>query len=492
MPPPGGESFDAVRRRVRVARDKLLARYAGRTVLVVTHVTPTKMLVRDVLGAPLSAIYRMELSPASVTEIHWYAGRARRRCAASATTPTCAESCGDRSRDRARRTVSGHQVADPSQSARTTSVCSPGRAGAAAIDPGYERGAVPGRAGRRRRARRRCRGPRGGGRAAPPPSTAPVPRRRRCPRTSRSTRRGSGRRRQPPAAPAAPARSTGRTGQGPRRPDRAGRAARRRTAARAPRPPPRRRPTSRTRRRTALRRRAGSRPARRARARGQQAVEGRHQVRGAVDHRGVPTWPPRWWRLVQRPRAARRRYRAPAKSPTRLSGTCGGRRPRRPRAGRGLASMRRGRPSRRTGRLPRPGHPAVDELADGARHAPVRRRAAPRPRAAASIVRRPARRAEQALDATGDLRSGARAACRGRAGRLRRHDLQGLPARPVDADDVGTEVGQHHAGERRRADARQLEDPHARERSRHRWSLGSTSRPKTSIHSAWLRPTLCR
>jgi len=71
--PPGGESFDAVRRRVQVARDKLLARYAGRTVLVVTHVTPTKMLVRDVLDAPLSAIYRMELSPASVTEIHWYA-----------------------------------------------------------------------------------------------------------------------------------------------------------------------------------------------------------------------------------------------------------------------------------------------------------------------------------------------------------------------------------------------------------------------------------
>lgn len=72
--PPGGESFDAVRRRVQVARDKLLARFAGRTVLVVTHVTPTKMLVRDVLGAPMSALYRMELSPASVTEIHWYAG----------------------------------------------------------------------------------------------------------------------------------------------------------------------------------------------------------------------------------------------------------------------------------------------------------------------------------------------------------------------------------------------------------------------------------
>jgi ribonuclease H / adenosylcobalamin/alpha-ribazole phosphatase len=71
---PGGESFEQVRRRVEVARDKLLARYAGRTVLVVTHVTPVKMLVRDALGAPISAVYRMELSPASLTEIQWYAG----------------------------------------------------------------------------------------------------------------------------------------------------------------------------------------------------------------------------------------------------------------------------------------------------------------------------------------------------------------------------------------------------------------------------------
>jgi broad specificity phosphatase PhoE/ribonuclease HI len=71
---PGGESIDAVRRRVRAARDKLLARHPQRTVLVVTHVTPVKSLVGDALGAPLSAAYRMELSPASLTEVQWYAG----------------------------------------------------------------------------------------------------------------------------------------------------------------------------------------------------------------------------------------------------------------------------------------------------------------------------------------------------------------------------------------------------------------------------------
>ncbi|MCH1868480.1 histidine phosphatase family protein [Nocardioides sp. CFH 31398] len=62
-----GESFAAVRERVLAARDRLLASYAGRTVVVVSHVTPIKVLVADALGAPLGSLYAMELSPASVT-----------------------------------------------------------------------------------------------------------------------------------------------------------------------------------------------------------------------------------------------------------------------------------------------------------------------------------------------------------------------------------------------------------------------------------------
>jgi probable phosphoglycerate mutase len=72
--PPGGESFTDVRRRVLRARDQLLVRYPRQTVLVVTHVTPTKVLVADAVDAPLSALYRMELSPATLTEVQWYAG----------------------------------------------------------------------------------------------------------------------------------------------------------------------------------------------------------------------------------------------------------------------------------------------------------------------------------------------------------------------------------------------------------------------------------
>jgi len=71
--PPGGESFDQCARRARMARDAVLSAYPGKTVVVVTHVTPIKLMVRSVLQAPMSALFRMELRPASITEIHWYA-----------------------------------------------------------------------------------------------------------------------------------------------------------------------------------------------------------------------------------------------------------------------------------------------------------------------------------------------------------------------------------------------------------------------------------
>jgi broad specificity phosphatase PhoE/ribonuclease HI len=72
-PTGGGESFATVARRVGTARDKLIARYAGRTVLVVTHVTPIKTLVRLALGAPPESLFRMELSAAAVSEVAYYA-----------------------------------------------------------------------------------------------------------------------------------------------------------------------------------------------------------------------------------------------------------------------------------------------------------------------------------------------------------------------------------------------------------------------------------
>ncbi|MFC8126386.1 bifunctional RNase H/acid phosphatase [Streptomyces sp. NPDC057302] len=70
--PPGGESFAEVARRVSETRDRLTAEYAGRTVLLVTHVTPIKTLVRLALGAPPESLFRMELSAASVSTVAYY------------------------------------------------------------------------------------------------------------------------------------------------------------------------------------------------------------------------------------------------------------------------------------------------------------------------------------------------------------------------------------------------------------------------------------
>ncbi|MFK0183447.1 bifunctional RNase H/acid phosphatase [Streptomyces rubiginosohelvolus] len=72
-PTGGGESFAEVAERVAAARDRLVARYAGRTVLLVTHVTPIKTFVRLALGAPPEALFRMELSAASISTVAYYA-----------------------------------------------------------------------------------------------------------------------------------------------------------------------------------------------------------------------------------------------------------------------------------------------------------------------------------------------------------------------------------------------------------------------------------
>ena len=70
--PPDGESLSAVAARVVEARQALLEQWAGQHVVVVSHVTPIKVLVADALGAPLSSLFRMELSSASLTTVQWW------------------------------------------------------------------------------------------------------------------------------------------------------------------------------------------------------------------------------------------------------------------------------------------------------------------------------------------------------------------------------------------------------------------------------------
>ncbi|MFD4557227.1 bifunctional RNase H/acid phosphatase [Streptomyces sp. NPDC058469] len=72
QPTGGGESFAETATRIAATRDKLIAAYAGRTVLLVTHVTPIKTFVQLALGAPPESLFRMELSAASLSAVAYY------------------------------------------------------------------------------------------------------------------------------------------------------------------------------------------------------------------------------------------------------------------------------------------------------------------------------------------------------------------------------------------------------------------------------------
>jgi probable phosphoglycerate mutase len=69
--PPNGESFAALARRVRRGRDAIVAGHPDATVLVVTHVSPIKTLVRAALDAPFQSVFHMHLDLASVTVIDY-------------------------------------------------------------------------------------------------------------------------------------------------------------------------------------------------------------------------------------------------------------------------------------------------------------------------------------------------------------------------------------------------------------------------------------
>jgi probable phosphoglycerate mutase len=71
--PPGGESFAVAGRRVLAALDRLLDRSEPGRVVVVSHVTPIKTVLRHALLAPPVALRRMHLDVASLCEVDWYA-----------------------------------------------------------------------------------------------------------------------------------------------------------------------------------------------------------------------------------------------------------------------------------------------------------------------------------------------------------------------------------------------------------------------------------
>ncbi|MEU5760491.1 bifunctional RNase H/acid phosphatase [Nocardia sp. NPDC047648] len=69
---PGGESFEEVLRRVEAALRDLLGRYPGANVVVVSHVTPIKTLLRLALDVGPALLYRLHLDLASLSIAEFY------------------------------------------------------------------------------------------------------------------------------------------------------------------------------------------------------------------------------------------------------------------------------------------------------------------------------------------------------------------------------------------------------------------------------------
>lgn len=72
LPAPGGESFADVEVRVTASKDDLLQRFPGQTVLVVSHVTPIKTLLRTALGGGEQILFRLHLDLASISIAEFY------------------------------------------------------------------------------------------------------------------------------------------------------------------------------------------------------------------------------------------------------------------------------------------------------------------------------------------------------------------------------------------------------------------------------------
>jgi ribonuclease H / adenosylcobalamin/alpha-ribazole phosphatase len=69
--PPGGESIESVQKRALNLVEELTDRYAGTSVVLVSHVGPIKALFAAVLDVPLLATRRLFLDPATISIIDW-------------------------------------------------------------------------------------------------------------------------------------------------------------------------------------------------------------------------------------------------------------------------------------------------------------------------------------------------------------------------------------------------------------------------------------
>ncbi len=70
--PPGGESVTDVQKRVEAALLSVLELHRGKTVVIISHVTPIKLCIRYCLQAPWEVTHHLLLAPGSLTTMWFY------------------------------------------------------------------------------------------------------------------------------------------------------------------------------------------------------------------------------------------------------------------------------------------------------------------------------------------------------------------------------------------------------------------------------------
>lgn len=83
--PPGGESLRTFDDRIRSAKNQILERFAGQTVVVVAHVMPIRGFIRGALDADIAGYWRPQVSPCSITVLRLWGNEAAEVISVNAT-----------------------------------------------------------------------------------------------------------------------------------------------------------------------------------------------------------------------------------------------------------------------------------------------------------------------------------------------------------------------------------------------------------------------
>jgi len=83
--PPGGESLREFDDRIRSARNQILERFAGQTVVVVSHVMPIRGFIRGAFDADITGYWRPQISPCSISILRLWGGEAAEVTVVNAT-----------------------------------------------------------------------------------------------------------------------------------------------------------------------------------------------------------------------------------------------------------------------------------------------------------------------------------------------------------------------------------------------------------------------